>query len=103
MVKEVETETETKRSKVAEHELVDAQNAVTEDEESADGIKYTLVANGKSFTWNWTAANEQARKLLAIFGAKTLATNETSQARQKGADADGQLDAVVERFALIQN
>lgn len=103
MVKEVETDTKVSRSKVAEHELVDANKAVVEGEEDASGIKYTLVANGKSFTWVWDEANEPERKLLAIFGAKTLATNETSQARQKDADADGQLDAVVERFGLIRS
>lgn len=102
MVKEVETDTETKRSKVAEHDLIDAAKAVVESEEDADGIQYKLVANQKSFRWNWSEANDSERKLLAIFGAKTLATNETSQARQKDADADGQLDAVVERFGIIR-
>lgn len=104
MVKEIETAEEKRKvSKVAEHDLIDTAKAIVDSEEEADGIQYKLVANGKTFHWNWQDANELERKMLAIFGAKTLATNETSQARQKDADADGQLDAVVERFGLIRS
>lgn len=105
MVKEVETENEAeakKVKKVAEHDLVDVKNGVVDSEEDADGIRYTLVANNKSFTWQWSEAEDQERRMLALFGAKTLATNERSQAFQKGADADGQLEAVVERFGIIR-
>lgn len=92
------------KRKVAEHALVDAQGNVVETEEEANGISYTLLAvPAKPFTWQY-GANPAADKMLAIFGAKTLATNETSQARHnsKGeASPDEQIEAVVERFGLI--
>ena len=100
-----ETTTETKKVKVANHELIDASKNVVDDEESAAGIRYTLLANGETFDWLSTEATPQELAMLAIFGAKTLATNETSQARNnpKGeASADEQIAAVRDRFALLR-
>lgn len=100
------TETKVTRAKVAEHSLIDAVGAPVDDEESAAGISYKLIENGETFTWSYETASEASRKMLALFGAKTLATNETSQARnnQKGAaSADDQIAAVRERFALIDS
>lgn len=91
------------KRKVAEHELLDAAGAVVDNEEAATGIRYTLLANGQAFDWQF-GKSPDADRMLAIFGAKTLATNETSQARNnaKGsASADEQIDAVRERFALL--
>jgi hypothetical protein len=106
---EVESDTEVTRRKVAEHNLIGADGVVVESEEDADGIKYDLIGGSKPFTWNYSQANEAERKLLAIFGAKTLATNETSQirngAKTKGdpvPGADEQIGAVAERFALLR-
>lgn len=96
-------DTEVVRKKVAQHELLDSAGAVTETEEAANGIRYTLLANNQSFDWQY-GKSPDADRMLAIFGAKTLATNETSQARNntKGeASADEQIDAVRERFALL--
>lgn len=92
------------RRKVAQHELLDATGAVTENEEDAMGIRYTLLANNAAFTWKF-GENSDADRMLAVFGAKTLATNETSQARNnsKGAASpDEQIAAVRDRFDLIQ-
>lgn len=108
------TETETQaaeptKRKVAQHDLIDANGAVVETEEEAHGIKYTLQENGKSLTWNYGEATDGEKRMLAIFGAKTLATNETSQVRNKmvdgikcGGDADEQFQAVQERFAMLR-
>lgn len=94
---------ETATRKVADHGLIDAQGGKVEDEESATGISYQVVGSAKPFTWQY-GANPDADRMLAIFGAKTLATNESSAARNRKedpADADGQMEAVAERFALL--
>lgn len=96
-------DTEVVRKKVAKHELLDAAGAVIESEEAATGIRYTLLANSQTFDWQY-GKNPDADRMLAVFGAKTLATNETSQARNnaKGeASADEQIAAVRDRFELL--
>lgn len=97
-------DTETVKRAVAKHELLDSAGAVVEEEETATGIRYTLLANGQAFDWQY-GQNPDADRMIAIFGAKTLATNESSAMRNstKGAATpDEQIDAVRERFALIQ-
>lgn len=97
-------DTETVKRAVAKHELLDSAGAVVDEEETATGIRYTLLANGQSFDWQY-GQNADADRMIAIFGAKTLATNESSAMRNstKGAATpDEQIDAVRERFALIQ-
>lgn len=101
----VDGDTETVTKRVAKHELLDASGGVVEDEESATGIRYTLLGNGQTFDWQsgQTAGSELA--MIAVFGAKTLATNTSSGLRNstKGeATPDEQMDAVRERFALIK-
>lgn len=92
------------KSKRAEHELLDAQGNVVEDEEDANGIRYTLVAMpDRPFTYQF-GANATVDKFLAMFGAKTLCTNESSAVRNspKGeGTAEEQIDAVGDRFALL--
>lgn len=98
-----EPETEVVKRKVAEHDLIDAAGTVVEEEEAATGIRYTLLANQQAFEYQF-GKSADADRMLALFGAKTLATNETSQARNsaKGAaGADEQIQAVRDRFALI--
>lgn len=100
------TPVKAKRDQRAKHELLDANGALGgEDlaEEQAHGIRYTLLANGKSFDYKFGVSGE-ADRMLALFGAKTLCTNETSAARNntKGeASPDEQMAAVEERFALL--
>lgn len=98
-------DTEVVKRKVAKHELLDASGAVVEDEKLATGIRYTLLANSQTFDFQTGLDAGNANTMLAVFGAKTLATNETSAARNntKGeASPDEQIAAVHERFALIQ-
>lgn len=95
------------KRKVAEHYLIDAAGATVESEEEATGIGYKLLALAdQPFTYQIPGAKAgDPQTMLAIFGAKTLATNETSQARNnsKGAASpQEQRDAVAERFALIE-
>lgn len=97
-------DTEVVKRKTAKHELLNAAGEVVEDEESADGIRYTLIAlPDQPFSYTF-GKDAQTDKFLAIFGAKTLATNESSAVRNnpKGeGSAQEQIDAVNERFALL--
>jgi hypothetical protein len=95
-----------KRAAVAEHEFIDAKGEAVDDGESAQGYRYTLLANSDTFEWYWTLANDDEKRMLALFGAKTLATNETSQARNnpKGSgSAAEQMEALRERFTMLRN
>lgn len=101
-----ESDTEVVKRQVAKHELLDASGAVVDNEEEATGIRYTLLGNGQSFDVQLGMTPGERNTMLAIFGAKTLATNETSAARNnsKGAATwDEQMDAVRERFALLES
>lgn len=100
-----EGDTETVKRAVAKHELLDANGALVENEEEATGIRYTLLANNQAFDFQSGMTAGERNTLLAIFGAKTLATNESSAMRNstKGAASpDEQIDAVRERFALLE-
>lgn len=93
-------DTEVVRARVAKHEYLDATGNVVENEEDAHGVRYTLLASGKHFDYIVDTASPAGR-MLAVFGAKTLATNEASQARQKGGENADQIGAITERFELI--
>ena len=97
------------RKPVAEHEYVDEQgNELPEDSlqpEEAQGYTYTLKKTGDAFSWFWKEANDDERRMLALFGVKTLATNETSQVRNADKSVDSsaaQMEALKARFALIR-
>lgn len=101
-----DTSSATAKKRQAKHELLDQTGAVIEDlaEEQAHGMKYTLLANGESVEYQF-GQHPDADRMLAIFGAKTLSTNETSQARngKLAAGPDQQIAAVRDRFALLQS
>jgi hypothetical protein len=99
-----ETETDTTKRKVANHILLDASNPPNEvdSEELATGFRYHHIASGHSFEWQSGMPAGDMRTMLAIFGAKTLATNEASQVRQKEGDTGDQVGAIRERFALLE-
>lgn len=72
-----------KREQVATHEFIDAAGAVQESIEHATGIRYTDKATGQSFTYQIPdAVAGSPLTMLAVFGAKTKATNSASAARQ---------------------
>lgn len=102
----VETTTETTKRKVADHIYLDAAGNVVDQEEDAQGYRYKMLETDETFDWSWEEANELERKMLALFGAKTLATNVTSGARNnsKGAaSAKDQMVAVKDRFSTIRD
>lgn len=93
------------KQKVAKHELLDSAGAIVENEEEATGVRYTLIANNQAFDFQSGMTPGERNTMLVLFGAKTLATNESSAMRNstKGeASADEQIDAVRERFALLE-
>lgn len=105
-------DTEPVRQKIAEHSLVNAAGETVDEEELATGISYKMVWDKQAkqavdlpaFIYQVPNAKPgDPATMLAIFGAKTLATNETSQARNSkgGTSAAEQLEAVKDRFALI--
>lgn len=99
---QVETETTVAKRQVAKHFLLDASGNLVEDFEDAKGIRYLDIGSGQ--TIDYIPANDKARDMLAAFGARTLATNEASAARN-GRDATSaeQCDAIRERFASIDS
>jgi len=99
------SDTEVVKRAVAKHELLNSTGEVVETEEEATGIRYTLLANSQAFDYQSGLTAGTRETMLCIFGAKTLATNETSAARNntKGsASPDEQIDAVRERFAVLE-
>jgi hypothetical protein len=108
MAPQVDVEDEDKTRTVAKHEYLDGEGKVVDAEEEAKGYRYTLLGNDQSVEWNYDEATEEEKRLYAIFGVKTLCTNESSQIRnnKKLSDveknADVQIGAVRERLALIK-
>lgn len=95
-----------KREQVAKHELLASAGVVTTKMEEATGIRYTVKATGKVFEYLIPDAKAgTAATMLAVFGAKTKATNEASSHRQsvsKGDEVDGdEYDAVTDAFVNI--
>lgn len=96
-----------KRTAIAKHEFIapGEGGAITlvDDIQLATGIRYTDRASGESFDYVIPGATAGSPlTMLAIFGAKTKATNETSRQRQNGkVDATSQLEALDEVFESI--
>jgi hypothetical protein len=91
---------QTKRA-VAKHALLATDGAVVEDFEDAHGIRYTDLASG--ITYDFIPKNPNTLRMLAIFGARTLATNEASAARQKDGSSQDQIDAIAARFDYMES
>lgn len=97
-----QVETEPTKRQVAKHSLLDSAGNTVEEMEQATGIRYQDIQSGNTFDYQ-LKANSDALRMFAIFGARTLATNEASAARQKDATGGEQLAAIQERFALIDS
>lgn len=97
----VETETAVTKKAVAKHFLLNSAGDVVENETEATGIRYQQISTGEVFDYQ---ISDAAKLMLAVFGAKTIATNESSQVRNnpKGAGGDAeQMEAIKNRFALL--
>lgn len=93
-------ETATKRESVAKHELLDASGNVTKRMEEAVGYRFTLRDGGQTFEYApQDAVAGTPLTMLALFGAKTKATNEASRVRNgANGDAVAQMEAIDEVF-----
>lgn len=94
-----------KREGVAKHELIAAQGGEHTSMDKAVGIRYTDKKSGEVFEYLIPGAQAGTPlTMLALFGAKTKATNEASRVRngEKG-DVQAQMEAIDEVFANITN
>src|SRR5262245_49082790 len=94
-----------KRDRVAQHDWLDKDGNVVEDEESAFGYRYTINGVAEPFEWYIEKASEDARRMLALFGVKTLSTNESSGVRNSdkySGNVEDTMAAVLARFANIE-
>lgn len=97
-------ESEPAKRQIAKHYLLNADGDTVEDETEATGIRYVHIASGATFDFQVPEAKAGSpATMLAIFGAKTLATNEASAQRQKYGEDSDQVGAIRERFDLISN
>lgn len=94
-----------KREQAAKHSFLLPDGTETKDIHVATGIKYQDVASGEVFTFQIpNAAAGSPQTMLAVFGAKTKATNEASQIRQQGDEAEvSQVDSIIEMFGKIES
>lgn len=94
---------DTKRESVAKHELINTPGGEHVNITEATGIRYTDKATGEKFEYIIPGAVAgQPITLLALFGAKTKATNEASKVRNgSGGDTTAQFEAIDEVFANI--
>jgi hypothetical protein len=97
-----------KRTAKAKHEFIDQNGNVVDGIEAAVGIRYTDLTSGKGFDYKIVDAKPgSSLTMLAIFGAKTKATNETSRVRngKNGGVSNPieELEALDEVFESITN
>lgn len=92
-----------KRESVAKHELLAAPGGDHVAMQEAVGIRYTDRASGDKFEYFPNGATAgTALTMLALFGAKTKATNEASRVRNgDGGSTAEQLEAIDEVFANL--
>jgi hypothetical protein len=97
--------TTTKRESVAKHELIAAANGEHTSIDKAIGIRYTDKTSGTVFEYLIPGATAgSAQTMLALFGAKTKATNEASRVRNgQNGDVTAQFEAIDEVFENITN
>jgi hypothetical protein len=92
-----------KRQSVAKHELIAAPGGDHVNITEAVGIRYTDKTSGEKFEYIIPNATPgTAITMLALFGAKTKATNEASRVRNgQGGDTQAQFEAIDEVFQNI--
>ena len=87
----------TKREKRADHAWIDANGNAVDDIEMAVGNSYTAIATGKTIAHVLAGLKPgKPNTMFAVFGLRTLMTNEASQARTKGLD---EVEALKTRLA----
>jgi hypothetical protein len=94
-----------KREAVAKHELIAVKGGEHVSIDLAVGIRYTDRTSGQVFEYLIPGAKAGTPlTMLALFGSKTKATNETSRVRNgAGGDTTAQMEALDEVFESITN
>lgn len=94
-----------KRASVAKHELIAVAGGDHVNITEAVGIRYTDKVSGEIFEYLIPGAQPgTALTMLALFGAKTKATNEASRVRNgQGGGTTAQFEAIDEVFTNITN
>lgn len=97
-----QTTVDTAKRQVAKHSLLDAAGQVTDDMEKAVSCRYQDIETGRTKDYKPEGA---AKDMLALFGARTLMTNEASAIRngKEAGDGNAQMDAIDERFTGLDN
>ena len=89
---------------VAIHEMIATAGGEKVGIDEAVGIRYTDRESKEKFEFLIPGAKAgDPLTMLALFGAKTKATNETSRVRQRNGDSAAQLEALDEVFESISN
>jgi hypothetical protein len=89
---------------VAIHEMIAVAGGPKVGIDEAVGIRYIDRASGEKFEFLIPNAKPgEPITMLALFGSKTKATNETSRSRQRNGDSAAQLEALDEVFESIKN
>jgi hypothetical protein len=96
-----------KRESVAKHELIATGGGEHVSIDTAIGIRYTDRSTNQTFEYFPDGPHGKPGTplmMLALFGAKTKATNETSRVRNgAGGDTTAQMEALDEVFESITN
>lgn len=97
-----------KKQQIAEHSLLNAAGETADDfDDGAVASRYVDKASGLTVDWDYTKASEDAKRMLALFGWRTVATNEASKVRQRDDGAtdtpQDQVDAIKTRTDLIES
>jgi hypothetical protein len=108
------TDADSKKKGVAIHHMIAGSGAEHGSIDSALGVRYTDRASKETFEYLIPVPEKAAAKgvtpddlkgsalmMLALFGAKTKATNETSRVRQKGGNNEAEMEALDEVFGSI--
>lgn len=85
----------------AEHKLIDANGVVVDDIAAATGVRYVDLESREVIDVQVATFAPKGILLLALFGAKTKATNTASQCRQRGESGSEQVAAIRGDFATI--
>lgn len=101
--KMTDTTTNEKVARQAKHELIAAKGGEAVEITQAKGIRYTDIATSEVFEFVFDSAEPGSPiTMLALFGAKTKATNEASRVRNgQGGDSKAQMEAIDEVFDSI--
>lgn len=96
-----QVETDKKGKKVAEHSWIDSAGNIVEEIENGTGCRYVDLQSGQTFDWQTGGVAGESITMKAMFGQRTLMTNEASAERQRDGSGAEQVEAIRERATMI--